>query len=79
MQGVFFRRFVSEHGSALGLAGWVRNLADGVSVEIWAEGPRSRLEAFLKVAGRGPRGARVERVEAAWVSPRGEPPGFRVR
>ena len=44
VQGVYFRAFVQRHAQALGLAGWARNMPDGGSVEVVAEGPRASLE-----------------------------------
>ncbi|MDQ3992764.1 MAG: acylphosphatase, partial [Actinomycetota bacterium] len=55
----------------LGVAGWVRNAADG-SVEAALEGERERVEALLRWCGRGPALAEVDDVELAWEEPRGE-------
>ena len=46
VQGVGFRPFVHHLANELGLAGWVRNSAQGVVVEV--EGGRQRLDQFLK-------------------------------
>ena len=43
VQGVFFRESTRREASALGLAGWVRNLSDG-RVEAVFTGPRERCE-----------------------------------
>ncbi|HEX5368456.1 MAG TPA: acylphosphatase, partial [Dehalococcoidia bacterium] len=48
VQGVGFRYFVQERASALGLAGFARNLSNGSTVEVVAEGPLSALEALLE-------------------------------
>lgn len=45
VQGVGFRPFVYRLASALSLAGWVRNNASGVELEV--EGPEARLCEFL--------------------------------
>ena len=47
VQGVYFRAFVQRHAQALALSGWARNLPDGVSVEVVAEGPRQTLDELL--------------------------------
>jgi acylphosphatase len=79
VQGVGFRATTQYEARKLGLAGWVRNRADG-SVEVEAEGPREALEMFLSFLQRGPLGAHVEAVDAEWLAPRGGAPlPFEVR
>lgn len=79
VQGVFFRRFVQGHAEALGLRGWVRNLSDGASVEVVAEGPKAFLEELAGHLKRGPAGARVESVDIEWSPPSGQSRGFQIR
>jgi len=55
----------------LGLTGWVSNLYDG-RVEVVAEGEREQLEQFLAELKKGPRLARVEKVEITWEEFRDE-------
>ena len=62
VQGVGFRWFVRERARALGLAGWVRNLADG-SVEVVAVGDPAAVGRFRSSLGQGPPGAAVSAVE----------------
>ncbi|MBL8470506.1 MAG: acylphosphatase [Rhodocyclaceae bacterium] len=64
VQGVGFRWSMCAEARRLGLAGWVRNRRDG-SVECYACGSSAALDALQAWAGHGPRGARVERVDAA--------------
>lgn len=71
MQGVGFRDFVERRASFLGLTGYVRNLEDGRSVEVVAEGPRPALEHLLEYLHEGPRSAVVETVEVEWREPSG--------
>lgn len=78
VQGVCFRAFVRDRAAALGLVGWVRNLADG-AVEAVAEGAGADLEAFLAACACGPALARVTRVLAADEPPAAELEGFRIR
>ena len=59
VQGVGFRWFVRERARRLGLAGWVRNLADG-TVEVAAEGDGTQLALLRAELERGPRGAAVD-------------------
>ena len=66
VQGVNFRYFVLRQARALGLTGYVRNLKDGRTVEVQAEGERDRLEALLGEVRKGPSRAQVEAVDADW-------------
>lgn len=75
VQGVGFRYFVKRSAAALGLTGWVRNNDDG-SVELVAEGPRPALEDLRRAVERGPRMARVDRVETEWSAATGTLRGF---
>ena len=78
VQGVGFRYFVQDTANLLGLSGWVRNRWDG-TVEVLAEGERSRLEQLLAALRRGPRSAQVMGVDFTWQEYHGEFTGFRVR
>ena len=72
VQGVGFRWFVRERARRLGLAGWVRNLADG-SVEVVASGHAQQIELLREELQRGPQGAAVEKLEPIQAAP-DEPP-----
>jgi acylphosphatase len=76
VQGVFFRAETRDRARSLGVNGWVRNVEDG-SVEAVFEGERGRVERLVDWCRRGPRGARVDRVDVQWEEPVGER-GFRV-
>ena len=78
VHGVGFRYFVLREAQALGLVGWVANVADG-SVRCVAEGPRDRLEALLELLRDGPPASIVEGVSAAWMPATGEFGAFGVR
>lgn len=71
VQGVGFREFVRRRARSLGLAGWVRNGDDGVSVEVHAEGPPEALEALRRELARGLAIARVDAVDVEPAEPRG--------
>jgi acylphosphatase len=62
VQGVAFRHYTREQAGALGLAGHVRNLADG-RVEVQAEGERAAVDALIAWLREGPPAARVAEVE----------------
>jgi acylphosphatase len=78
VQGVFFRRATLDEAQALGITGWVRNLASG-EVEIVAEGRRDHLKVLSAWAQIGPPGARVEDAVEEWEDFRNEFSSFRVR
>jgi len=61
VQGVGFRFFVRRAARDLGLAGHVRNLADG-SVEAVAQGDEKGLESLEAALRRGPSASRVDSV-----------------
>ena len=71
VQGVGYRWFVQAEAERLELGGSVRNLPDG-AVAVEAEGPRPKLLVLLKRLHEGPPAARVERVDAEWLSPHGQ-------
>ncbi|MFU8886501.1 MAG: acylphosphatase [Cyanobacteriota bacterium] len=58
VQGVGYRAACCGQARALGLAGWVRNLADG-SVEVQAEGTPQQLAELRLWCERGPALAQV--------------------
>lgn len=61
VQGVGYRFFATRLAERLGVAGWVKNLADG-RVEVYAIGTREALKGFRSELERAPRGAIVEDV-----------------
>ena len=76
VQGVFFRGATEAEALAAGLAGFVRNRADG-SVEAVFEGAPEAVAALVEFCRRGPRHARVSRIETYEEAPEGLQ-GFRV-
>ena len=54
VQGVGFRWFVEREAHILGVAGWVRNNADG-TVEVLAMGTRDQLSGLRSRLQQGPR------------------------
>jgi acylphosphatase len=63
VQGVGFRWFTQETAAREGVTGWVRNRVDG-SVEAWVEGEADAVTRVERALRSGPRGARVEKVDA---------------
>jgi acylphosphatase len=62
VQGVGFRWFLVGKARELGVAGWVKNRADG-RVEVAAAGEPASLELFEAAIVSGPSGAQVEHVQ----------------
>ncbi len=62
VQGVFFRDSMRREARKLGIAGWVRNCADG-AVEAVVQGDASAVDTIVKWTHRGPDRARVEKVD----------------
>jgi acylphosphatase len=62
VQGVGFRAFVEAEAATRGIRGWVRNRRDG-SVEAVFASPPETVDGMLAVCRRGPRFARVDRVD----------------
>jgi acylphosphatase len=61
VQGVGFRYALRDEALRLGVAGWVRNRADG-SVEALLQGEAAALAQLVTWARRGPRLAQVDEV-----------------
>ncbi|MDR2742651.1 MAG: acylphosphatase [Treponema sp.] len=77
VQGVGFRYTCFHEAQLRGLSGWVRNTPEG-NVEVWAEGPKEKLETFLQWLHRGPPGARVDTVDYSLQVPTGTYKNFRI-
>ena len=77
VQGVGFRFFVQHKATALGLAGWTRNLDDG-RVEVYAIGDAAKLSDLAAALHIGPRMAQVRSVEECNEAPT-DLSGFSIR
>jgi len=62
VQGIGYRSWTKRKAEELGLKGWVKNLEDG-SVESYLEGEESSLNLMIELMKKGPRFARVEKIE----------------
>ena len=79
VQAVGFRQFVLMRARGLGLAGYVRNGDDGLSVEVVAEGPQPALDELVRYLWKGPFMSRVDEVEMDWREPAGRYSRFEIR
>jgi|MDTC01.2.fsa_nt_gb acylphosphatase len=77
VQGVGFRAFAQRQARVRGLVGFVRAL-DGGRVELVVEGTAAGIAELLKKVRRGPRAARVEKVEITEERPEGSFKGFEI-
>ncbi len=77
VQGVFYRDECRHMAETAGVRGWITNAADGTVVAA-LEGEPAAVDRLLAWMRKGPRRARVTRVDAGPESPRGER-GFAVR
>jgi acylphosphatase len=62
VQGVFYRDTCARRARAEGVAGWIRNRADG-RVEAWFEGRPQAVENMVTWCREGPPQADVDAVE----------------
>lgn len=62
VQMVGFRAYAARRADQLGLAGWVRNRADG-RLETLVQGPLPAVLEYIEFLREGPPAARVEAVE----------------
>lgn len=62
----------------LSLRGFARNLSDGTTVEVIAEGPRPSLETLLRSLREGPPMSYVKTVDVTWGEASGGYDGFGV-
>jgi acylphosphatase len=79
VQGVGFRAYVADEAETRGLAGWVRNRADGC-VEAMIAGESDIIDQMVAVCRGGPYGSRVENlaIEDAREQDLDAPSGFRI-
>lgn len=63
VQAVGYRQTCRSVARSLGLAGWVRNLADG-RVEVFAQGTPEQIDRLIDWAWAGPSHAAVTGVES---------------
>lgn len=77
VQGVGFRDWTRREARRLGLAGWVRNEADG-SVTAMIAGPEATISVMIKRLWQGPKFASVSDVTAEPAALDELPTDFRI-
>jgi acylphosphatase len=79
VQGVYFRDFTCRRAAEYDLSGYVKNLSDGRSVEVYAEGEKASLEKLVSHLKVGPPGAVVEEITASYGDYTGTYNGFTIK
>ena len=79
VQGIFFRDFVEKRAFLYQIKGFVRNLSDGESIELVAEGDEVYLRKFLEECQKGPHLAVIEEFDVKEEEPTGEFKSFSIR
>ena len=77
VQGVGYRFFAQRAAARHQVVGYVRNCPDG-SVEAFAEGLESSVEAFKHDLTTGPQWSTVDQVEEIALEPTGSYSAFRI-
>lgn len=78
VQGVGFRPFVYRLAMDLGLSGWVRNDAGGVTLEVQGE-PRALQGLLAALTDKAPPLAQVERIESRELAVLSDCQGFLIK
>jgi acylphosphatase len=79
VQGVYFRDFTCRKAAEYNLSGYVKNLSDGRSVEVYAEGEKASLDRLVSHLKVGPTNAVVEEITTAYGDYTGSYNGFVIK
>ena len=79
VQGVFFRWNAKKVARGLDLKGLVWNEPDVATVKIIAEGEEENLKKLIDWAKKGPKRAKVQKIETKWEEPKHDFNSFRMR
>ena len=77
VQGVFYRAYVQDSATELGLVGTVKNSSDG-TVEVVAEGMPDVVKDFVEYLHEGSLQSEVSGVQIEWSSAGGKYNDFSV-
>ena len=78
VQGVGFRYYTQKQAAKFGLAGWVKNLADG-SVEVVVQGEKAEVETFIDFLRIGPSLSKVTNVSVSPVKSKDNLSDFHIK
>jgi acylphosphatase len=78
VQGVGFRWFARDVAEAMGIAGTVRNLRDGRTVEVIAEASPELMARYVEALRSGPPGSYVAGLEEEDIAVDGAFDGFQI-
>ena len=78
VQGVGFRAFIKRNAKKNNVHGWAKNLTDG-RVETILTGKKINVERLIKKLKKGPRMARVNKVDIFDETYRGEFTSFSIK
>ena len=77
-QGVYFRAFIKDRATELGLNGFVRNTEDK-KVEVIVEGNELKVDKLIELCKQGPQNSVVEDLKTETLQYTGEFKTFRVK
>lgn len=78
VQGVWFRQSTREQAAGLGVTGWCRNCPDG-GVEAVFQGEQEVVQRIIDWCHEGPKMARVDQVNVAWLNASDDFDDFEIR
>ncbi len=76
--GVYFRAFIKDRATELGLTGYTKNTEDK-KVEVVVEGHELKINKLIEQCKQGPVGAKVVKVTVTSQPYKGEFKEFRVK
>jgi len=77
VQGVGFRWTIVDHAEKFQLKGTVQNLPNG-TVEVYAQGPKEALEAFIESVNKDSGLARIDSLFCEYKKPDNSYHGFQI-
>ena len=78
VQGIYFRAFIKDRASELGLTGYVKNL-ENHKIEVIAEGHELKLQKLVEHCKSGPPGAQIADVKINYLQYSGDFSRFKIK